>query len=121
MHSERVAITQRRINCIPPADTVYDGTLPQRRLARLDHQLTLLEQALIRVDGMDERIEFVTTKMTAIVIRRISGTRKRHEEKRLIFGFIRSLSRKRRARIARLGAQFDGSRRVLIGKLTQWG
>ena len=86
-----------------------------------DVHLTLLEQALIRVDGMDERIEFVTTKTIAIVIRRIGGTRKRHEEKRLILAFVRSLSRKRRARIARLGAQFDGSRRVLIGKLTQWG
>ncbi len=121
MHSERVEITQKRISCIPQANAVYDGTLPQRRLARLDHQLTLLELALISVDGMDERVEFVTTKMTAIVIRRISGTWKRHGEKRRMLDFIRSLSRERRARIARLGAQFDGRRRVLIGKLTQWG
>ena len=118
MHSEREEITQRRINCIPQADTVYDGTLTQRRHARLDHQLTLLEQALIRVDGMDERIEFVTAKTIAIVIRRINGTRKRHEEKRRILGLIHSLSWERRARIARLGAQFDECRRVLTGQQT---
>ena len=118
MHSECLKAKPMRINCIPQAGTVYDGTLTQRRHARLDHQLTLLEQALASVDGMDERIEFVTTKTIAIVIRRINGTRKRHEEKRRILGLIHSLSRKRRARIARLGAQFDECRRVLIGQQT---
>ncbi len=110
-----------RIYCIPRAyDFPPNANRQQRRLLRLDQDAKALEEALQGVGGVPERVELVTRKTTATVLRMLTGERRRNEDRgNHVYRLCRRLSRERRRRLTCLGYQFDGEHRVLVGQRTE--
>ena len=104
-----------RIHCIPKAyDFPPNANRQQRRLLRLDQDVRALEDALRDMADVPERVELVTRKTTAMVLRMLTGERRRNEDRgNHVYRPCGSLSRERRRRLTLLGHQFDGSVRVL--------
>ena len=110
-----------RIHCIPKTyDFPPDTNRQQRRLLRLDQDSKALEEALQGVAGVPERVELVTRKTTATVLRILTGERRRNEDRgNHVYRLCASLSRERRRRLTLLGHEFDGDHRVLVGQRTE--
>ena len=69
---------------------------------------------------MGERVELVTRKTTATVLRMLTGERRRNEDRgNHVYRLCASLSRERRRTLALLGHEFDGEQRVLVGQRTE--
>ena len=111
-----------RVHCIPKTyDFPPHANRQQRRLHRLDQDAKALEDALQGVAGVpDDRVELVTRKTTATVLRMLTGERCRNEDRgNHVYRLCASLSRERRRRLTLLGHQFDGEQRVLVGQRTE--
>ena len=104
-----------RIHCIPSTyDFPPDAKRQQRRLLLLD------QDVLHGVAGVPERVELVTRRTTATVLRMLTGEGRRNEDRgNHGYRLCASLSRERRRRLTLLGQEFDGEHRVLVGQRTE--
>ena len=108
-------------DCIPKS---YEfptwATRRDRSILRLLQDASELEKALETAVDVSERVEFVTRKTTAIALRILAGTRNRNEDRgNHVDKLCRSLSHEHRQRLRVLGQAFDGTFRVLVGKVTE--